>query len=294
MIARKKIARFSASVLLLSALLLTTAMASGGVAVVTADALRLRAEPDMDAPVLALVYRGAEVSVLSEELDGWYQVLWRDQKGFMSAQYLEFQNKGLLAYVNTGGDKLNLRSGPGTTYEILGKAGGGSVLRVLDEDAGWYQVDYEGQAAYVSADFVRLMTQDEYDQLKAGASGRGAEIAAYAQSFLGCSYVYGGNGPTAFDCSGFVKYIYGQHGITLNRTATDQLQNGVSVEKSELAPGDLVFFNNGSTSKPVSHVGLYIGGGDFIHASTQSKGVRIDNLDSGHYDKVYVFARRIV
>ena len=105
--------------------------------------------------------------------------------------------------------------------------------------------------------------------------------------------MYGGNGPNVFDCSGFTTYVYRQFGYTLNRTATGQLSNGVSVSKSELRPGDLVFFRY-NTSKPVSHVGIYIGGGQFIHASTNEYVVRIDNLTYGHYANVYVYGRRIL
>ena len=121
----------------------------------------------------------------------------------------------------------------------------------------------------------------------------GEEIAAYAQNFLGTPYVYGGSSTSGFDCSGFTKYVYGQFGYTLNRTATDQLSNGVSVSKDELQPGDLVFFKY-RTSKPVSHVGIYIGSGQFVHASTNSYAVQIDDLSSGHYANVYVYGRRVV
>ena len=116
---------------------------------------------------------------------------------------------------------------------------------------------------------------------------------ALAKQYLGTPYVLGGNGPSSFDCSGFTKYIYAQFGYTLNRTATDQLQNGVSVSRSELQPGDLVFFKY-NTSKPVSHVGIYIGGGEFIHASTNRYMVQIDQMNSGHYANVFVYARRIL
>ncbi len=296
MIVLKRFGRTLAATTILSVLLLTTALASGGrVAVVTADALRLRAEPNLNAPILAVLSQGSQVSVVSDEKDGWYEVLYRDQKGFMSSYYLEFsETDTLLAYVNTGGSVLNLRSGPGTTYEILDKVPGGSILTVTNAGEEWHEVSYNGNTAYVSSEHVRLMTQSEYDSFKSSSASKGEEIAAFAQNYLGCRYVYGGNGPSSFDCSGFTKYIYGQFGYTINRTASDQLQNGVAVEKSELQPGDLVFFNDGYTSKPVSHVGLYIGDGDFIHASTSTKGVRIDNLNSGHYEGVYVYARRIL
>lgn len=99
--------------------------------------------------------------------------------------------------------------------------------------------------------------------------------------------------PNSFDCSGFTSYVYRHFGYTCNRTASTQLSNGVSVSKSELQPGDLVFFKY-NTSKAASHVGIYIGSGEFIHASTNTYTVKIDNLTYGHYNNVYVGARRIL
>ena len=101
----------------------------------------------------------------------------------------------------------------------------------------------------------------------------------YAMQYLGVPYVWGGNGPNCFDCSGLTKYVYGHFGYTLNRTASAQLSNGVSVSRSELQPGDLVFFDNGKVSTPVSHVGIYIGGNQFIHASSPSTGVIVSSMN---------------
>ena len=127
----------------------------------------------------------------------------------------------------------------------------------------------------------------------AADTSMGQQIVDYAKQFLGTPYSWGGNGPNSFDCSGFTKYVYAHFGYTLNRTATDQLSNGTSVSKGELQVGDLVFFK-ANTSKPVSHVGIYIGGGQFIHASTNTYTVKIDNLDSGYYSRVYVYGRHIL
>ena len=154
---------------------------------------------------------------------------------------------------------------------------------------GWYKVTYAGNTGYVSSDYITITTEPT----TASSSALGEQVVALAKQYLGTPYVLGGNGPSSFDCSGFTKYIYAQFGYTLNRTATDQLQNGVSVSRSELQPGDLVFFKY-NTSKPVSHVGIYIGGGEFIHASTNRYMVQIDQMNSGHYANVFVYARRIL
>ena len=112
--------------------------------------------------------------------------------------------------------------------------------------------------------------------------------------FLGYPYVYGGSSPRGFDCSGFTSYIYKQFGYSLKRSASDQLDNGTSVSRSELQPGDLVMFKKGSSSRRASHVGIYIGNNQFIHSSTSRVGVIISGMDEAYYTSGFVGARRIV
>ena len=120
----------------------------------------------------------------------------------------------------------------------------------------------------------------------------GQAIADEALKHVGKAYVYGASGPNAFDCSGFALYVYRQFGYSLNRTAADQMYHGTPVAKSDLIPGDLVFFNNRGTNY-IGHVGIYIGNNKMVHASTSSTGVIISDLDSGYYTERYAGARRI-
>lgn len=122
----------------------------------------------------------------------------------------------------------------------------------------------------------------------------GQQLADTAKSYLGYKYVYGGASPaTGFDCSGFVYYICGKLGYTVNRTADAQVNNGVAVEKANLQPGDLVFFSNYKTYTGIGHVGIYIGNNQFVHASTATTGVITSSLNEATYVKRYVTARRI-
>lgn len=125
------------------------------------------------------------------------------------------------------------------------------------------------------------------------------DICAFARSFEGYPYVYGGNGPNYFDCSGFVLYVYKHFGYSFSRGAQEQYMDGLHVGMSELLPGDLVFFMGSAYSdrtnyRSITHVGLYLGDGLFIHASNPSTGVIISSLSSGHYYNVFFGGCRIL
>ncbi len=123
------------------------------------------------------------------------------------------------------------------------------------------------------------------------ASGSTSSIVQYAFQFLGRPYVYGANGPKAFDCSGFTSYVYRQFGVSLPRTAAEQSSVGESVSKGDLRPGDLLFFN---TSGYISHAGMYIGDGQFIHASSGSRCITVSDLSESYYTRTFVKAKRIM
>ena len=276
--------------------------ASVGAGTANTDALRLREESNSSSTILATASKGDVVVVLEEESDGWYKVDYKSVEGYMSADYLDVSTKAdvTIGYglVQTGGSTLNVRSGPGTDYDKVTSLSNGSVVTIVGIDNGWYKVKTSGgSVGYVSSDYMTTCKDSAGSRgdgtVVAASSSLGQQVVDYAKQFLGVPYVYGGNGPNSFDCSGFTTYVYRHFGYTLNRTATGQLSNGVSVSKSELQPGDLVFFKDGG-SKPVSHVGIYIGGGQFIHASTSTYEVRINDLTSGYYNNVYVYARRIL
>ena len=123
------------------------------------------------------------------------------------------------------------------------------------------------------------------------SSSDSAAISETATSLKGIKYKYGGTSKAGFDCSGYVQFVFKQHGINLSRTASGMYATGTKVAKTDLTVGDLVFFN--TRGKGVSHVGIYIGDGNFAHASS-SKGVKVDKLNDPHYwGKRYVGAKRI-
>lgn len=127
---------------------------------------------------------------------------------------------------------------------------------------------------------------------RAGTPVSGDRVIAYAAQYLGTPYKFGGQGPSGFDCSGFVKYVFNRFNINLNRTAADQYKHGIPVPKDELQVGDLVFF---ASKKTIDHVGIYSGNGNFIHSSSPSSGgVIYSSLSENYYAKSYVGAKRIL
>ena len=116
-------------------------------------------------------------------------------------------------------------------------------------------------------------------------------VVSDSMNYLGVPYVFGGTTPNGFDCSGYVRYVFANAGVYLPRTADAQYEVGYSVSTSELVPGDLVFF---STYEPgPSHVGIYLGDGDFINASS-SQGVSVASLYSSYWGSCYIGARRVM
>ncbi len=123
------------------------------------------------------------------------------------------------------------------------------------------------------------------------SSSRGDNLIRTALSFRGTPYRMGATGRGAFDCSGFVRYIFAQQGSALPRTAAEQYTRGFKVEKADMQAGDLVFFKN-TYKRGVSHVGMYIGNGQFVHASSGRHAVTVSNLSDSYYQNHWAGARR--
>lgn len=293
------------------------AAASVGVGTVNGDGLRLRAESNTSSSILGRAYTGDHVIVLEDAKDGWYKVNYECVEGYMSAEYLDVSDKadGDLGYgkVEADGSVLNMRSGPGTSYDRTKKIPDGTVVKLVGMDSGWFKIEYKDTQGYVSSDYIAICAEKadspaaaQYEppqargQNSTGVWGNGVstttglQVVEYGKSFLGAPYVYGGNGPDCFDCSGFTKYVYSHFGYSINRTASNQMKNGVAVSSDQLQAGDLIFFRNPGDNKPASHVGIYIADGKFVHASSDRYVVEIDTLYSSYNSRTYVGARRLL
>jgi cell wall-associated NlpC family hydrolase len=159
------------------------------------------------------------------------------------------------------------------------------AIKAFQKDHG---LDDDG---VVGSQTYRVLMGREVPVSRDGSSIMIRRIMQTAMRYTGVSYVFGGSTPDGFDCSGFVQYVFARSGVSLPRTADQQYDVGQAVSYSRLQPGDLVFFTTYASG--ASHVGIYLGNGRFISA-TSSRGVVIDPLESRYWGSHYIGARRIL
>jgi len=201
------------------------------------------------------------------------------------------------AYPQVGiltGDAVRFREKPDLSSEIYGHFYCGDRVSVLGQEGDWCRVEYGGKIGYVYGLYVSISkpAEDGNDGAPAASNDLADSIVAIARKNLGVPYVYGGASPNGFDCSGLVYYCYLQSGRRIERTATAQFRQGVYVEKDKLEKGDLVFFVSPGTQS-IGHVGIYIGNGEFIHASTGHGYIMIAELSNSYFTTYYYGACRI-
>ncbi len=301
-----------------------------GVAFVDASSLRLRAEPSTKSTTLDYAYRN-EVVVTLGKTGQWYHVLYNLQEGYMHEDYLEFVTieNVELGYGKVNGTYVNMRKGPATSYKSIGKSMPGDLCYIIGINKQWYKVIWEDEICYIRSDFLDL-TEIPYENRDSdkvpvffehgvrigpkvtvenfknsdnyigsvppeappqAPSSTAEAIIATAKTCLGVRYKWGGESMSGFDCSGLVYYVFQENGITLGRTCKKQYAAGTPISKSKLQPGDLVFFQNTYTTG-LSHVGIYIGDDQFIHAS--SDGVMTSSLSNSYWSSHYYGACRIL
>jgi len=316
----KRIVSLGLTIFLFISIFTVTAAAAGGtlktgVAFVTASALRLRSEPNTASATLDYAHQG-EVVVLVEKVGDWYKVIFDLKTGYVHKNHLKVASRGNaeLGYGRVNGSRVNIRSGPGTGYSVLTQAVAGNKAYIIGINNGWYKIIFGNTIGYIRSDYLDL-TEIPYENRDSskkplffrggkstgvtpspealnGTSDLRQKIVATAKQYIGVPYLWGGTTPSGFDCSGFVQYVYQRHGISLPRTSKEQWTVGTAISKSALQPGDLVFFANTYTTG-ISHLGIYIGNNQFIHASS-SKGVTITDLSNSYWAARYYGAKRIL
>jgi len=198
-------------------------------------------------------------------------------------------------------------SGASADAPVIGLMEENTVVTVVAEQGDFYEIDCYDMTGFIAREhlscrrgkeyYVNCKTDTEhtrylpYRQLLQALRLRHG-LLRLAQAQLGTPYVYGGAQPGGFDCSGLTYYLYGSHGIAIHRTASQQLQDGIVVAKAGMQIGDLVFFREPGETTAASHVGIYAGNNQIIHAG--SNGIGYADLDASYFREYFLCARRII
>ncbi len=257
-----------------------------GICNVDENNLNIRKEPDESAKLVGKLPKNAACEIISSD-NGWAYISSGKVEGYVKEEYLltgfEAKQKGeelASAIAVSTADSLNIREMPNTDAEVVTQVAAGEILDIVEiQDDGWIKVYLDDEEVYVSADYVEVksdlntaitLTELIYGE---GVSDIRVDLCQYAKQFLGNPYVWGGTSLTkGADCSGFVKSVFANFGVSLPRTSREQANTGSKISASDLQPGDLVFYAKGGR---VNHVALYIGGGQVIHASSPKTGIKI-------------------
>ncbi len=251
------------------------------------DHLNVRASAEEDSKVVGKMESDAGCEILDVK-GNMAHITSGSVEGYVNLDYLvtgpeavEYAQSAVKETATVSCDGLKLREDKSTDAPVYSMVAYGEQLEVIEKDDEWVAVKYDGKKLYVAADYVSVgiqlktalnMTEFLYGS---GVSDVRMELCEYAKKFVGNPYVWGGTSLTkGADCSGFVLSVYAKYGISLPHSSRAQANCGKRISMSEARPGDLVFYAKG---KRINHVGIYIGGGQIVNASSPKTGIRIAN-----------------
>jgi len=217
----------------------------------------------------------------------WTQIESGEVKGYVKSEYLisgkeakDYAPEIASEIATCTTQTLRVREEPNTECEILALMQEGEEVEVMEDLGDWLKVTVDSEVGYVNADYVDVsneltkamtMTEVKYGQ---GVSDVKVDLVSYACQFVGNPYVWGGTSLThGADCSGFTMSVFAKYGIYLPHSSAAQANCGTRINPSEAQPGDLFFYGGGR----ISHVAIYIGNGQIVHASTARTGIKISN-----------------
>ena len=273
-------------------------------ATVTATSLNVRSGAGTSYSVITKLSKGTVVDVIESASNGWKKIKTSGgTTGWASGDYLTTGSVGnsstnnstsqtsYKATVNT--DSLNMRKGAGTSYSVITKLSKGTVVDVLESASnGWKKIKTSnGTIGWVSGSYL---ANGVVEQPSTPSTNKVQAVIDLAHKQLGKPYVWGAEGPNSFDCSGLIYYVYkNAASITLPRTSSDQYSAGVAVSRSNLKAGDLIFSSTDGTGN-ITHVAIYVGDGQMIHAPRNGKNVEKVSINNSYWNKAYVGARRVL
>ena len=267
---------------------ISTVFADTEYRVITGDSVNFRSGAGTNYSSIGKLNKGDKIEYLGES-GSWVKARYSGKTGYVYGSYVGEYTSTNTKYVTA--TTLNVRSGAGTNYSIIGTLSNGTKVEVISTTNGWSKIKYNGSTGYVSSQYLSSSASDNSTSTSTSVS----KVISYAKKLLGKPYVWGAEGPSSFDCSGFTCYVFkNAANINLPRVSKDQSNYGTYVKKSDLREGDLIFFDtSGENDGNVSHVGIYLGNNQFIHCSS-SKGQVVISEMSSYYTKAYVNARRVL
>ncbi|HDR7631685.1 TPA: SH3 domain-containing protein [Bacillus mycoides] len=279
---------------------------TGGTYVVNATSLRVRTGPAAYHSVIGGVLNGTTLNVVGSE-NGWFKVNYQGKTGYVSSEFVKFVKGGTATpeqpkqpeqgvigdyYINASA--LNVRSGEGTNYRIIGALPQGQKVQVISENSGWSKINYNGQTGYIGTRFLSKTpvggavdnkpndnqnNNQNNNNNNNNNSGDSSSLLAYAKSMQGVPYVWGGTSANGVDCSGYIYHVFKKFGHNISRQSVAGYWSSLS-KTSTPQPGDLIYFQNTYKAGP-SHMGIYLGGGSFIQSG--DKGVAIASLNNSYW-----------
>lgn len=258
-----------------------------GMSVISSGNLNIRQEASTDSEVVGILTNHNACELL-EDAGDWYKVTSGKVTGYVNKQYLVTGDEAesiaeqeikTVATVNT--ETLNVRAEKSTEAAVLSQVGNSEAFTVNSVADGWVEISVDDSVGYISQDYVTLAqalpTAKTIEQVKYGdgVSDVRASVVSYALQFVGNRYVWGGISlEKGVDCSGFTMRILGKYGISLPHSSRAQPSYGTKISASEAKPGDLFFYGSG---RSISHVAIYIGNGQIVHASNKRDGIKVSN-----------------
>lgn len=258
-----------------------------GMSVISSGNLNIRQEASTDSEVIGILTNHNACELL-EDAGEWYKVTSGKVTGYVNKQYLVTGDEAeaiaeqeikTVATVNT--ETLNVRAEKSTEAAVLSQVGNSEAFTVNSVADGWVEISVDDSVGYISQDYVTLAqalpTAKTIEQVKYGdgVSDVRASVVSYALQFVGNRYVWGGTSlEKGIDCSGFTMRILGKYGISLPHSSRAQPSYGTKISASEAKPGDLFFYGSG---RSISHVAIYIGNGQIVHASNKRDGIKVSN-----------------
>jgi cell wall-associated NlpC family hydrolase len=272
------------------------------------DSLNVRGGPSTADDVVTTIGSGDAVTLTGDSDNGWLSVSANGADGWVYGAFLS-QDGGASSGNDSGfsgsgtmytDDTLNLRSGPSLDRRIRAELPTGTAVYLTGgEDSGFVEVSTDDYgtgwvfATYLTDSQPAASDPEPASEPEQPAATGGQQMVDFAMQFLGQPYVWAGNQPGGFDCSGLTQYVVSNIlGIDITHSSELQYGYGTPIDTANLQAGDLVFFAN-TYAAGITHVGIYIGDGTFIHAENPGTGVVISSLNDSYYSAHYAGARRL-